>query len=660
MQVRDRSGHAVRRPSVLQLSLLLLAALFTGATVYSIWAPGSRLQIGPARVSMADSSRVAFQTSLVWIVAATAWSFGRHRRVALTIAVGVVLAAAIADSFPRRVGDGAEYMAMALNLARGAPPSVSSEDKARIHATLATASGFEESPVDFPLVAPDGRQEFPHFWLFPLAVAPLMAVTSTLGLHPNAAFTLFNFVLVLAFVWLIAGRGEHLLAVVFASGPLTWWVDKAHAEVFLSVLIAAAVFLRKSNYPLAAAAAGIATAQNPAAGGLLAVLTIELLTRKDNPRWHYVAMSGALAFAALNPAYYLIRIGRVSPLLESNGAVLPGFRALLTPLVDPNLGVVYFAPVLCLLAAAGAVVSPRRTTVSAGAVIALFLFAFAQTHNVNHGGTPGMSRYALWILAAALPVAAAAARQIDARRPVVAVVTIAASVGMTWSAFRPVLDQRQSLRPSLIAAALWKGWPSADTPLPEVFVERSSGLDGRGPVPVSNPDCSKILVRGNGAESVFPFPCEPLLAPPACAAADALCYVDRGRFSLAPPQPGFGWAPHAERSWSVSTRELLAPIVPILGLGTKTVRLGEAHRVVTGRGVDHVWIVEGSRGTAIWAYPLPSVLPQITLRLDKPAAVTHYSASDKSPLGTERLDAGEHVVWLDSTQVTLLTVIDET
>ncbi len=32
------------------------------------------------------------------------------------------------------------------------------------------------------------------------------------------------------------------------------------------------------------------------------------------------------------------------------------------------------------------------------------LFAFAQTMNVNHGGTPGMSRYALWFIPLAAPL----------------------------------------------------------------------------------------------------------------------------------------------------------------------------------------------------------------------------------------------------------------
>ena len=86
-------------------------------------------------------------------------------------------ASSVADSSPARVGDGAEYVAMALNLSRGAAPSVMPGERESLTNEMSRMPGFEQSSIDTPLVGRDARQDFYHFWLYPLIVSPFVGVT---------------------------------------------------------------------------------------------------------------------------------------------------------------------------------------------------------------------------------------------------------------------------------------------------------------------------------------------------------------------------------------------------------------------------------------------------------------------------------------------------
>ena len=154
------------------------------------------------------------------------------------------------------------------------------------------------------------------------------------------------------------------------------------------------------------------------------------------------------------------------------------------------------------------------------------------------------------------------------------------------------------------------------------------------PVPTTDAQCRKVLTVGSGTETLFPFPCEPVAAPPECNALGALCYVNAGVFAAAPPQRGFAGQVLQERAWTVSTRAQLADIAVALGDELRTVRLGRARDVVTGTGIDYLWIVEGRRGTAIWVYPLAGRSPELSLRLASSATLTVQDTASRAELNT--------------------------
>jgi hypothetical protein len=158
--------------------------------------------------------------------------------------------------------------------------------------------------------------------------------------------------------------------------------------------------------------------------------------------------------------------------------------------------------------------------VFSAAATALFLFSFAQTTNLNHGATVGMSRYALWLVPLTIPVWRAIERsERSALRVTAACVAIGSAV-WTVAMFRPSLAEGH-LRPSAAALFLWTRLPAANNPLPEIFFEREAGTEGPW-VPVATPGCEKALIIAGR----WPEACAARPVPDWCAMPLALCYAN--------------------------------------------------------------------------------------------------------------------------------------
>lgn len=455
----------------------------------------------------------------------------------------LLLVALAALSTPRRVGDGLEYAAVALNLAAGRPPSLGPDDKNAIAPSLAE---WRDAPpvtaLNWPeLVGRDGRQDVPHAWVYPAVVAPALWITDALGVHANHAFTLVN-VLSLLLAWHAVRRTASLATTaLICSSPIVWWVDKAHSEAFVFGLLAAALSLAREGRLLALLPAGLCAAQNPALLAAHALAVGELGRAKPfrgwSARW-WLATASSLFPVASVMAYNWSRHGTVSPLALWTSPHLPSLGEWLAPLLDLNIGVVASAPMLCLglamVVALGANAkrgdvpwtSLALLTVSATAI----LTAASQSTNVNHGATPSMSRYGLWLIPLVLPLLLWADRGLHLdqhsprarRRRAVAAWGCALSAGVAVAAFRPSLPEVYRY-PTAAASAAWARWPSVVNPAPEIFAER---LSHREPavLPVATPGCEKVLLY----EGTWPVPCLPSgEEPPSCRAPGRLCYANR-------------------------------------------------------------------------------------------------------------------------------------
>jgi hypothetical protein len=155
---------------------------------------------------------------------------------------------------------------------------------------------------------------------------------------------------------------------------------------------------------------------------------------------------------------------------------------------------------------------------------AALLFAFAQAININHGGTPGMSRYAVWLIPLAVAV-------LPKRRTIESTHELkrerllwgAAIVSAIWSIafFRPSLPD-QSLVPTRLALYQWTHYPGLLNPVPEIFAERLRHQDGVNTL-AATPDCEKVLIQSGQ----WPDPCRPQSAPWFCVDQGAHCYANR-------------------------------------------------------------------------------------------------------------------------------------
>ena len=287
---------------------------------------------------------------------------------------------------------------------------------------------------------------------------------------------------------------------------------------------------------------------------------------RDRRLW--LGAVGGAALAALHPLYYWTRLGRLSLLSGITIGEVPSFARWSAPLLDPNIGILINFPWLTLALAIALIAlawrSPRLLRTPAVlvsvAACAVFLVSFSQIPNVNHGGTPGISRYGLWLV----PMTLSIFTLCDGaeHRPRLAGVGAIALVSCVWCVlfFNPGI-RGDILQPTRLAQILWTRFPSVDDPLPEVFVERLIGRGDESWLPVATSHCEKVLLLGDGwPELSWPVPCVPASAPASCLTADSRCYANRSgngyRFVTAPGETGY--APRYGPTWNWTATSSIA------------------------------------------------------------------------------------------------------
>jgi hypothetical protein len=474
---------------------------------------------------------------------------------AIALLYFVTLLGAVWPSTPRRVGDGGEYFVMATRLAAMQPPSLTREElKATREELKRVGSGFEAALIEYPnLVGPDGRQEFLHYWLYPLLVAPMVPVARTLDLHPNWAFTLTNLLLLTGAVFVIARHAAAAVVVAGFLSPVIWWADKAHTEAFLFSAVSVAAVLFHPAPSASMVAYGVAGAQNAAIGLTFPFFAMFALAHANGAgrAWLSAAVGGAMV---ASPFFYTwMRLGRLSPMADYAQPTWPMIRQLGAFVAEPNIGILVNAPVygLALVAGVWLAFRPRRARPALSwwpvGIQMMLLVLWSQNPNMNHGGTPGVNRWTLSLLALVLP-------WIGFVYPVLKgmgrnVVTAAIVVAAGWSAVQHMPSRpEQYLRPTRLAEVVWaRGWLDA-TPA-EVFAERSQHREPPF-VPMALDDCDTVLI----SELQWPLQCVPpdAVFPPHCQRAGSMCYAvstSDGRTRIIPTaNNGFFFFP-AVPSW---------------------------------------------------------------------------------------------------------------
>ena len=480
---------------------------------------------------------------------------------AYVLAVAGIAAVALIAGAPRRlVGDGREYLAQAINFASLHGPALRPAHLDDIQSEMAR---FDPSLAAWDIrgaTVPDSHRnrDFQHFWFYALLATPGLWVTRLLHAAPTLAFAAVNLTLLGIALWLVLPRiGAAACLLLFAS-PIVWWIDKAHTEAFTFALLIV-VFATLAERPWwSIVAAGAAATQNPPIATLVVFVWIAVVRRDRSALIDRRVAGGALigvALALLHPVYAITRHHTPSLLLTATRSGPPGFASLSAVVLDPTVGLIGNFPMLLVVVAVAVVAlaieirlnTRAPATVGArGAGVALasaavFLFAFSRTTNVHHGGTPSLSRYAIWLVPLAVPVLAGMQRIGGHRwRRFLWAAALTSSL-ISVVAFRPSVPEN-SREPTVLATHVWTRFPTWNNPLPEVFSETELHLDDLW-VPAATRGCEKILLGPASASGAWPVPCYPAPLPEICQRSGALCYANRAkdRYEFA-AAPGSGTA----------------------------------------------------------------------------------------------------------------------
>jgi hypothetical protein len=449
-----------------------------------------------------------------------------------------------------RSGDGLEYAAMLVSWAESGRPYVTSDSAKLMELRLGQTPGpgedafFADLKARFPALLRNGTEmDLPHFWFYSLAASVFYYPVRLFSLNIGLAFMLLH-VLLVAGGFLIVRRalgpaaGLSLLLLVFFS-PLIWFVNKVHVELFTVVLASVgAALLAAENWAGSALSFALASTQNPPFA-ILAGLAFGLgflrkkwaLVRGRLPVW-----LGVLALAALQPAYYLSRLGILNPVVATGAADLSrdafSLRKMFSVLVDPDIGLLANWPVALLLllvfawqAGRRRVRLSRQTWIFVLASLPVLLWSQSRTLNLNHGGTYLVSRYAVWYIFVFFLVLwqllLSLAKSSGSRRRVWGAVGLLAGVVVLvqfWPARR-----EEYLRPTAASRWLYDYWPGLYNPMPEIFTERYRRVEENLPESVwavSNFSGNKILVRRGRMMNLRRE--EDLVPLPACPDLDLL------------------------------------------------------------------------------------------------------------------------------------------
>ena len=155
------------------------------------------------------------------------------------------LGVALWQANPVRVGDGHEHVAVAISLARGHGPSLAPDQIPSLEAELrALGPSFARATLRSPdLVGRDGRQDVPHFWLYPLLATPFVKVALLAGVSPLWGFVALHVVLMGALIGLIVTGPAPTWTALLVLSPLVWWLDKPSTDLMLVSCLAGAMLL---------------------------------------------------------------------------------------------------------------------------------------------------------------------------------------------------------------------------------------------------------------------------------------------------------------------------------------------------------------------------------------------------------------------------------
>lgn len=455
----------------------------------------------------------------------------------------VVCIVLVAGSPQRRTGDAGEYMAMSWNLTHLRPPALTETDIVRLDQHLASLepgmTGFEGSALRIEGLYVDGRYDQLHFWMYPLVASPFVALANVLDVPDTYGFAAFNILLLTFVLGVVLSRKGAVAGVVVFASPLLWWIDKPHTELFIAGMVLLALLWRHDRPLFGMAAMAFAMSQNISFGPVFALYSLAVALEHRGALFsstaRRLALVGVAAVALVHPLYYQWRLGSFDATTASLDQTvrIPTVTRVVTPLIDPYVGLIMWWPFLVTVAVIGGLIRawrrvPRRRSAAEWCVAwapfvmaCAVLFGQAQNQEPGSGGTFAMMRFGVWLS----PFAVYGIDRVlfDGRvvRTVVGAM-VAGSVLLSWHVARPSRpDVWFTVRPTFVATFLNDHAPWLWDSPPQVFLTREWRQFTRIE-PVANDTCTKLLaVAGD-----WPSSCSPPTGVPDDCADAAYCYAN--------------------------------------------------------------------------------------------------------------------------------------
>ena len=427
---------------------------------------------------------------------------------------------------PRPFGDAPEYLLMAESWAAHGSPELrpGDVDALRRHAAETGLAVDPDDALGNYFEGRDGRFYCYHFAFYPLLTLPARLALRAVGGDVLRAGPLTNaFALggALAAVLLLAPAGawaRRAAAALLLSSPVLGFLLWPHPEV-LSFAMATLALVAGSRGAsgVATLCAAVASIQNPPLA-LLAVFEAlrPTLARTVGPKsrarvWALVLAAG---LALASPLFFLAQFSTPNlAAYETAGAQAMGIGKALGLILDPELGLVRYAPFTVALLLALVVVAVRRPSRRVeGAlvvVLAAMMLLCSATGNWNHG-TTGPSRYVVWmfpVIAYLLTLGPAATDLLARPRGIWAAMLAVAVIaqGAVAVARGGVQSPLDYLQHSTMARTILDRWPAAYDPDFEVFRERTAHTEADldGPfIHERDGRCRKALARWKHADAL--------------------------------------------------------------------------------------------------------------------------------------------------------------
>ncbi|MBR6484068.1 MAG: hypothetical protein IKT14_03525, partial [Clostridiales bacterium] len=336
----------------------------------------------------------------------------------IIIAVYLIAGCFYIKSLPSSVyGDGYEYMFQTTSFRNHLSFEVTEQD------VDDTAKVFDDSRAydkyDDLTLDKDGKAYCNHFGFYSVLVLPLRMLLFRLGYDPTYSFFIFNLILMIAAasVTLLFLKTDDIkklcLVLLMLLSPAFLYISWVHTEVYIFAFCCMGlVFWHNKRRDIAILMVSIAAIQNlgilPLGMmiGIDHIIDVSVASKNEKKKVPFLCRKilpyGFLYLPAFVPmAMNLIHFGTISVIADKVTDTTDLLRKMAAFVMDPNIGIIVYAPVMVIGFAAVAIaslitkVNLRKTVLYVLAVLGmLFIVAFERQINC---GMNGIMRYCVWI-----------------------------------------------------------------------------------------------------------------------------------------------------------------------------------------------------------------------------------------------------------------------